>query len=131
MGLAAELVGGDGFVSQAFLDAAGPAAEGVVATFPYDVDDPSPANRVFVEAFTREHGHAPDSFGAHGFDAMNVLLTAIEKAGQNRARVRDALAATTDFPGVTGPITFDNVGNDKRVPPLARVEGGRFVLIRD
>lgn len=131
MGITAELIGGDGFVSQAFLDQAGPAAEGVVATYPYDIDDAAPHNRAFVAAFTAEYGHAPDSFGAHGYDAMNVLLAAVEKGGQNRARVRDALAATTDFAGVTGPITFDNVGNDKRQPPLARVVGGRFVLIRD
>ncbi|MCC7139949.1 MAG: ABC transporter substrate-binding protein [Planctomycetes bacterium] len=131
MGLPAELVGGDGFVSQAFLEAAGPAAEGVVATYPYDVDAKSPQNVAFVEAFTRAYGHAPDSFGAHGYDAMNVLLAAVEQGGQNRARVRDALAVTTDFPGVTGPITFDNVGNDKRKPPLARVVGGRFVPVAD
>ncbi len=129
MDLKAELIGGDGFVSSAFLEYAGPAAEGVVATFPYEVDAPTPENRAFVEAFTKEYGHAPDSFGAHGFDAMNVLLAAVEKGGQNRARVRDALALTTDFPGVTGPITFNNVGNDKRKPPLARVVNGKFVVI--
>ena len=129
MGLAAELVGGDGFVSQAYLDLAGPAAEGVVATFPYDVDAKQAGNAAFVEAFTKAYGHAPDSFGAHGFDAMNVILTAVQKGGQNRARVRDALAETKDFPGVTGTITFDNVGNDLRVPPLARVVNGKFTLL--
>jgi len=131
MGLACELVGGDGFVSQAFLDAAGEAAEGVVATFPYDVEAKDAANTAFVAAFTRAYGHPPDSFGAHGYDAMNVLLAAVEKGGQNRARIRDALAATTGFEGVTGRITFDNVGGDTRKPPLARVEHGKFVLIKD
>jgi branched-chain amino acid transport system substrate-binding protein len=129
MGVQAELIGGDGFVSSTFLEYAGPAAEGVVATFPYDVDAPMAENRAFVEAFTKEYGHAPDSFGAHGYDAMSVLLAAVEKGGQNRARVRDALAETTEFPGVTGPVTFNNVGNDKRKPPLARVQNGKFVLI--
>ncbi len=131
MNLPVELVGGDGFVSQAFLDLAGPAAEGVVATYPYDVDSKDPANVAFVKAFETAYGHPPDSFGAHGYDAMNVLLTAVSKGGQNRARVRDALALTTDFPGVTGPITFDNVGGDKRTPPLARVKQGKFVLLQD
>ena len=129
MGVQAELIGGDGFVSSTFLEYAGPAAEGVVATFPYEVDAPTAENRAFVEAFTKEYGHEPDSFGAHGYDAMNVLLAAVEKGGQNRALVRDALAQTTDFPGVTGPISFNNVGNDKRTPPLARVQNGKFVLI--
>jgi ABC-type branched-subunit amino acid transport system substrate-binding protein len=62
---------------------------------------------------------------------MNVILAAVEKGGQNRARIRDALALTHEFPGVTGPISFDNVGNDKRIPPLARVTNGRFVMIGD
>ncbi len=131
MDLKVELVGGDGFVSQAFLDLAGPAAEGVVATYPYDVEAKDPANRAFVESYRTEYGREPDSFGAHGYDAMNVLLTAVGKGGQNRARIRDALALTTDFPGVTGPISFDNVGNDKRTPPLARVKDGKFVQIED
>jgi len=131
MGVKAELIGGDGFVSAKFLEYAGPAAEGVAATFPYELDAPTPENRAFVEAFTKAYGHEPDSFGAHGYDAMNVLLAAAEKGGQNRARLRDALALTTDFPGVTGPITFNNVGNDKRKPPLARVVNGKFVLMED
>lgn len=131
MGITAELVGGDGFVSQAFLDYAGEAAEGLVATFPYDIEWADPVNRTFVADFTKEYGHEPDSFGAHGFDAMRLLIAAVEKGGMNRARIRDALALTTDFPGVTGRITLDNVGNDTRVPPLARVVKGRFVLISD
>ncbi len=131
MGIAAELVGGDGFVSQAFLDMAGPAAEGVVATYPYDVGSSDAVNRRFVEAFTKAYGHEPDSFGAHGYDAMNLLLSAVEKGGLNRARIRDALALTTDVHGVTGRITLDNVGTDKRIPPLARVVNGKFTLIED
>ncbi len=131
MNLPVELVGGDGFVSQAFLDLAGPSAEGVVATYPYDVEAKDAGNQAFVAAYRTDYGREPDSFGAHGYDAMNVLLTAVSKGGQNRARIRDALALTTDFPGVTGRITFDNVGGDKRTPPLARVQNGKFVLMED
>ncbi len=56
MNLEVELVGGDGFVSQAFLDLAGPAAEGVVATYPYDVEATDAANRAFVAAYEKEYG---------------------------------------------------------------------------
>jgi branched-chain amino acid transport system substrate-binding protein len=129
MGLDLEICGGDGFVSQAFLDLAGPAAEGLVATFPYEVDAEDPVNRAFIEAFSTAYGHAPDSFGAHGFDAMNVLLDAVERGGLNRALVRDALEST-DHHGVTGHVAFDNVGNDRRSPPLARVVEGRFRVLR-
>ena len=63
---------------------------------------------------------------------MTCLAAAAARAGSwDRARVRDALAATKAHPGVTGDLAFDRTGNDVRPVRLARVEGGRFVPLGD
>ena len=49
---------------------------------------------------------------ALGYDAAKVLLDAMTRAGSTEpAKVRDALAATKDFQGVTGKITIDENRN--------------------
>jgi ABC-type branched-subunit amino acid transport system substrate-binding protein len=47
----------------------------------------------------------------------------------DRAKLREALASTHDYPGVTGTITFDRLGNPARDVQLLRVDGGRLVVL--
>ena len=130
-GVTAAVFAGDGLVSPEFPRLAGAAAEGVVVTYPFD-PDASPRAQDFVRRFTARFGHAPDSFAAHAHDAVTCLAAAAARAGSwDRARLRDALAATKAHPGVTGDLAFDRTGNDVRPVRLARVEGGRFVPLRD
>jgi branched-chain amino acid transport system substrate-binding protein len=83
------------------------------------------------EAFQKKYGKPPDSFAAHAYDAVYLMARAIERGGLNKARIRDALAATREFPGVTGPISFNEYNDDPREVIFARVEGGRFQPIKD
>lgn len=69
----------------------------------------------------------PDAFTALGYDATQLLLDAIERAGSDDPKdVRAALAATKDFPGVTGTISY---GPGDRIPvksvTILSVEDGR------
>src|SRR5262249_34011519 len=123
----ARLFGGDGLASPEFLRLAGPAAEGSIVTWPFEPHS-SARSRDFVRRFVARFGHEPDSFAAHAYDATALLATAADRAGSwDRDRLRDALAATKQFPGVTGDLTFDATGNDTRPVRLARVKDGRFV----
>lgn len=89
--------------------------------------------RAYVQEYARRFGNPPNTFSAVAFDAVNIMLDAIVRAGPGitRASLRDALAATRDFPGVTGATTFDP---ETREPSksLARMEvrEGRFVVLR-
>jgi len=128
-GVTAEVLAGDGLVSPEFPRLAGDAAEGAIVTYPFD-PDASERSRAFVVRFIARFGRAPDSFAAHGYDAVGCLATAAARAGSwDRAAVRAALAATRAYPGVTGDLAFDATGNDVRPVRLARVEHGRFVPI--
>jgi branched-chain amino acid transport system substrate-binding protein len=131
LGMNVPLVGGDGWESPKLLEIGGKALEGSMYSNHYHVDDPAPAVREFVTKYRKRYGVAPDSLAALGYDAMRVLADAIRRAGPafDRARLRDALAATKDFPVVTGVITFDADRNPigKRVV-IDEIKDGRIIL---
>ena len=60
----------------------------------------------FVREYTERFGMEPDSFACNAYDATNIILNALKTAGNDRKAVRDAIAATKDYPGVTGKINF-------------------------
>jgi len=130
MGMDIPYFGADGLVAQAFIDQAGDAAEGVVVTYPYDYYRDDPLTQAFNARFEKKHGYEPDSFAAHGYDTLMVLWQAVKRGGLNRTRIRDALAETKDFHGVTGMISFDHRGNDMRGVTFAVVADGKFLPLR-
>ena len=64
-----------------------------------------PKLEAFREAFRKRFGEEPETYAAHAYDGMNMLIWAIQAAGLNRAKIRDVLAYRTEpWPGVTGDI---------------------------
>jgi branched-chain amino acid transport system substrate-binding protein len=127
LGLKATLLGADGWDSPKLVEIGGEAMEGAYFANHYSVDDPSPAVRKFVDAYKARYGAEPDSIAASSYDAMRMLADAITRAGSTEgARVRDALAATKDFPGVTGTITMDADRNPVKAAVILKVQGGRY-----
>jgi len=129
LGLKATLLGADGWDSPKLVEIGGEAVEGAYLTNHYSVDDPAPAVRKFVDAYRARFGAAPDSIAASSYDAMRMLADAITRAGSTEGRrVRDALAATKDFAGVTGTITMDADRNPIKPIVILKVENGKFAL---
>jgi branched-chain amino acid transport system substrate-binding protein len=125
--LKAVLLGADGWDSPKLVEIGGPAIEGAYLSNHYSVDDPAPAVRAFVDAYRARYGVLPDSIAALSYDATRLLADAIDRAGSTEGkRVRDALASTRDFHGVTGTITMDADRNPVKPAVILKVEGGRF-----
>ncbi len=95
---------------------AGPAAEGFQAVFPYDPSRNDARWLDFNRRYNDRFKEQPEQFAALAYDAMNMLLDSICKAGLNRARIHDALADIEQYDGVTGPMRFDP--NQKNVAPM-------------
>jgi branched-chain amino acid transport system substrate-binding protein len=130
LGVGATLLGADGWDSPKLAEIGGPAVEGSYFSNHYSVDDPSPAVRRFVDAYHKRYGADPDSIAALSYDAVRLLADAIRRAGSTEGkRVRDALAETKDFEGVTGRITMDADRNPIKPAVILKVEGGRFRFV--
>jgi ABC-type branched-subunit amino acid transport system substrate-binding protein len=86
-----------------------------VAAFPWNPDRADPKLARFKAAYRARFGVDAETYAAHAYDGMNLLLWAINVAGLNRARIRDLIAHLPyPWPGVTGDIVFsaclDDVG---------------------
>jgi ABC-type branched-subunit amino acid transport system substrate-binding protein len=115
-------------VSPRFLEIAGDAAEGVVATYPYNPDADLPELKAFNRGYRERFGEEPNTYAAHSYDGTNWVVDAIREAGLNRYRIRDALAETKVYHGVTGDIVFDDAYSDRGPVVMATVRDGRFVF---
>ena len=117
----------DRCVSQQFVDLAGENAEGVICGFPWDPTRDAPEYQAFRERFRQRFDEEPETYAAHGYDGMNMLIWAVQVAGLNRAKIRDVIAYRTEpFHGVTGDIPFSAVMDDIGEVFLARREGGTW-----
>ena len=127
LGIRSALLGADGWDSPKLAEIGGAAVEGAHFSNHYSVDDPSPAAKAFVEDYRKAFGSQPDSIAALSYDAARLVADAIRRAGSTEGkRVRDALASTADFAGVTGTITMDEDRNPVKPAVILKVEGGKF-----
>jgi branched-chain amino acid transport system substrate-binding protein len=107
LGITVPLAGGDGWESPKLIEIGGKALEGCFYSNHYYAQDPDPAVRTFVQKYKDRFGQTPDSLAALGYDAAKMLADSIQRAkGTAEPALRDAIASTKGFPGVTGIITL-------------------------
>lgn len=111
------------------IEAAGSAAEGLVTTAPLDPTRSDAPWLQFEKDYRAKYHEDPDAYAAYAFDAINLLIGAVEKAGLNRGKVMDALRDYQghDYDGVAGRLEFDHTLNNIAPFAMARVESGKFV----
>lgn len=74
--------------------------------------EPSSDRQEFAARFQQATGSTPSSIASQTYDAVSLTVRALQVAGPNRARIRDEVATTTNYDGVSGRISFDREGND-------------------
>ena len=109
IGMKQPLLGGDGWDAPELWQLGGDALNGAYISTHYSVDDPSPAIQAFVSTYKQRYGNQlPDAHAALAYDAARILFDAMVRGSvTDRAKLRDALAQTKNFPGVTGIISID------------------------
>ncbi|HKB58308.1 MAG TPA: ABC transporter substrate-binding protein, partial [Lacunisphaera sp.] len=91
-----------------------------------------PAVVAFNERFRKRWGIDTNALSALGYDSALVLVDALRRAGTtDSAKLRDALAATKDFAGATGSITFDAQRNPTKSAVVLTVKNGRYAFVQD
>ncbi len=129
LGINAPLLGGDGWDSPQLWDLGGDALNGDFISNHYSVDDPSPVIQDFVKRYKAKYnGVAPDALAALAYDAMMVLADAIKRAGGTESeKLRDAIAATNGFKGITGSITLDKDRNAVKPAVVLELRDHKYV----
>jgi branched-chain amino acid transport system substrate-binding protein len=108
LGIQATLLGGDGWDSGGRLAQLGGAAvEGALYSSHFAADNPGSRVQDFLGRYRSRFGHAPDALGALGYDAARVGIDALRRSsGVGGPMLREQIARTRDFDGVTGRITL-------------------------
>jgi branched-chain amino acid transport system substrate-binding protein len=129
IGLMMPFIGCDGWADQALLTIGGKAMDGCFFTNHFSPEDQSPIVKSFVEKFQGKYGALPDTFSALGYDAARLLADAIQRAGSTDSQaLRDALAKTAGFQGVTGQISLDANRNASKPGLIVTVKAGKFEI---
>jgi branched-chain amino acid transport system substrate-binding protein len=131
LGINCPMLSADGWEAPELLDTAGRAANGVYYSSHYSAESTVPEVQGFLTKYKAKYGgEAPESCAPLAYDGMMILADAIARAGKtDAAAIRDALAATKSYPGVTGRTTIDAQRNASKPAVIVRVEDGKVKFI--
>lgn len=133
MGITQPIIGGDGYSSNTLIELAGAQnATDIYYTTHFYEESENPAVQEFINAYEAKFGKKPDTFAALGYDASNLLLDAIERAGSTDPEaIKDALAATQDFDGITGTFSIDENHNPIKPAIMIKLENGQVTQAQE
>jgi branched-chain amino acid transport system substrate-binding protein len=116
LGITVPFIGGDGWEAPQLVEIGGKAVEGSYYSTYFSAENNAPEVRAFVARYkTRWDNEVPEGVSALGYDAMYLIAAAMTKAGTtDGAALRNAIATTKDFPGVTGRTTIDEKRNSAK-----------------
>jgi branched-chain amino acid transport system substrate-binding protein len=128
MGITGIFLGGDTWEAPEFIEVGGKAVEGSYYSTHFDASAvTTKAAEKFNKDFQTKYNRPPSAFAALGFDAFNLVIDAIKRANSTDPKaIRDALAETKGYEGVTGIITLDLNGDAVKDAIIRKVENGEF-----
>jgi branched-chain amino acid transport system substrate-binding protein len=139
LGLTLPIFNSHGIANEKFLELAGDAANGVI--FPAGrllvadgLPDADPQKAVltgYAKDFKAKYNKAADTFGGHAYDALSLVASALEKAGPDKAKIRDELENTKGFVGTGGVFNMssqDHNGLAKGAFVMIKVANGKWTL---
>lgn len=130
IGMKVPLMGGDGWDSESLVDIAGEAMDGSFFSNHYTLEDPRAEVQAFIQKYEKRFGTRPDSQAASGYDAARILFAAIKIAGTTESqKLRDALAKTKDYNGVTGIISINENRDAVKSAVVLQVDKGKFKFV--
>lgn len=127
LGINVPLMGGDGWDSEELTKGAEKEFMNTYFSNHFSTEDPDPAVQNFIKKFKEKYNSEPDAMAALGYDAALILADAIKRAGTTQGdKLRDAIAATKDFNGITGQITINAQRNAEKPLTILQIVDGKF-----
>ena len=128
LGLNAPIFGGDGWESETLLTIGKEAMNGNYFSTHCSADQGTPKMTAFVDAYKKKFsGKTPDAMAVLGYDSAMVLAEAMKRAGTTEGeKLRDAIAATKDFEGVSGKLSLNADRDAVKALVFIKIEDGKF-----
>ncbi|GHT48516.1 branched-chain amino acid ABC transporter substrate-binding protein [Spirochaetia bacterium] len=135
LGIETQFIGADTWETNEFLDVGKAAVEGAIFSSFYEPDSDVDADDLLTATFLKEYDaiyhKKPSAVTALGFDGYLLALHAIMGAGSlDRKAIRDEIAKTQGFIGVTGIVNLDENGDTSKPAIIKKVEDGKFVFLK-
>lgn len=128
-GITTPFLGGDGWDSEELPKIAGPAINGNYFSNHYAPEEDRPEVKNFVASYQKKYGSTADGLAALGYDAALVLFDALERAPTTGGKdLRDAIAATKNFTGVTGTFSIDEKRNAMKSAVIIEYKDGKQTM---
>ncbi len=123
------LLGTMGWNDPDFLKLARKYAEGAIFVDGFFAESQDPFIQKFVLQYRKEFHEDPNLLAAQGYDAANIIITAIKGGATSRSDIRSAIAGTRDFEAVSGYISEIKDGEAIKKPFLIQIKNGKLVQI--
>ena len=123
IGLDVQMIGTEGISSDELVKLGGEAVEGIRFAAFFHPDVEFPGTKEFVEAFTAKYNKAPDNYSALAYDSAKLIIEGMRQNGANRDGITKYLNEIKDFPGVAGPISFENNDVTRNILILEVIDG--------
>jgi branched-chain amino acid transport system substrate-binding protein len=133
LGVNAVFQGTSGIKSDAYIEGLGKLAEGSLSFIEGGPIEKLPGGQFFMGEYNKAgYKEPPEAYGAFAFTAMKLILDRIEEVGPNRVSVRNALNKTRDYQSISGPVTFDDHGqNSVALITKYVAQDGKWVVWED
>jgi branched-chain amino acid transport system substrate-binding protein len=133
LGLTPIIVGSDSWGDPKTLELCGDACEGLYFSTHYAAEGAVGATKEFIDRYNASYGEIPGDVAALTWDALGILLQAIQETGgltgdlaKDREAVKDELGKIKDYDGITGKMTFTPDGDPIKCAVIVKIEGGKF-----
>src|SRR6478735_10020391 len=105
-----------------FEQKAGKAALGYVRIVQFDPTETRDAVKDFSTAFKAKYNQEPTHLNAHAYDQIMLIADVVKRGGKDAQSIRDGLAATKSYSGVTGSVAFDKTNQNVKMDTIHYME---------
>ncbi len=138
MGWAKPILGSDSWGGGDLMGLCGDDCKGYYFSTHYAAAGAKGATKAFIDEYTATYGKTPDDVAALTWDSLGLMIQAIKDVGRlsgdlkaDRTKVKDALAAIKNFPGITGGMTFTPEGDPKKCAVVVQInDEGKFAFFK-
>jgi len=108
-----------------------PAVNGIIYTFPKPANKEAPEVKNFIISYKAKYNENPGIVADVAYDAINILIEAIRKVGNDGPRIQKYLLSIKNYKGASGVITFDDNGDLIKPFVIKMIKNGKFILLEE